>query len=176
LGHYQVAAPYQAYTAVEELQERRLFATGRREQSYLVGNDGVAYIELAPTTTSGEALVTLTFDGNRTQDIRAWLAPQARDWILVGLAEGTVGYNAVNGNVETLHAEGGDEDYYQDGHIAFYARGRIKGDFLLTLAYDSQNSATVDGDRLEQAINPDEYYLVYGDASEQRHDAASVRN
>jgi len=30
--------------------------------------------------------------------VRAWLKPELREWIMVGFAEGTVGYNTLKGN------------------------------------------------------------------------------
>ncbi|MFV1972325.1 MAG: hypothetical protein ACC648_01280, partial [Thiohalobacterales bacterium] len=99
----------------------------------------------------------------------------ARDWILVGLAEGTAGYNTVSGNQTTLDDSNTDENYYKDDRLAFYAKGRIKGEWLLTLAYDSENQAdeTDDENSLFQTINPNKYYTLYGDATEQYYDAPS---
>jgi hypothetical protein len=63
-----------------------------------VGEDGIAYLELEPTTRSGEAVVKLWLAGEE-QSLPVWLTSDRRDWILVGLAEGTVGYNTVGGSL-----------------------------------------------------------------------------
>jgi hypothetical protein len=55
---------------------------------------------------------------------------RARDWILVGIAEGTAAYNTISGNMETASAADREEGFDQDGRVAFFAKGRIKGDFL----------------------------------------------
>ena len=39
----------------------------------------------------------------------------------------------ITGNVEDL----GQAESYRNGRIALFAKGRIKGDYLLTMAYDS---------------------------------------
>ena len=57
--------------------------------------------------------------------------------------------------------------------MAFFAKGRIKGDFLLTMAYDSAREKEDARDRLHGTIEPDRYYLLYGDGTEQRFEAAS---
>ena len=57
--------------------------------------------------------------------------------------------------------------------MAFFAKGRIKGDFLLTMAYDSAREKKDARDRLKGTIEPDRYYLLYGDGTEQRFEAAS---
>ncbi len=64
-----------------------------------------------------------------------------------------------------------EDGFYDDGRLAFFAKGRIKGKWLLTLAYDS--SKDKDQERLFQTIDPDTYYTLYGDATRQAYDAAS---
>src|SRR6185295_2925005 len=101
------------------------------------------------------------------------LAPSARDWILVGIAEGTAAYQSISGNMETATAADREAGFQQDGRVAFFAKGRIKGDFLLTMAYDSARQKQDARDRLQQTIQPDQYYLLYGDGTEQRFEASS---
>ena len=64
------------------------------------------------------------------------------------------------------------DDIAADGRIAFYAKGRIKGSWLLTAAYDSAKRRR--DQRLTGAIDPNTYYTVYADRSERRYDAAST--
>ncbi len=77
------------------------------------------------------------------------------------------------------HGNGGragqEEDLYRDGRVAFYAKGMIKGEWLLTAAYDSTRPP--DGRKsLYQIVDPNKYYLLYGDGAEQLHDAASEKH
>ncbi|MFM6986957.1 MAG: hypothetical protein ACKOXQ_10085, partial [Hydrogenophaga sp.] len=53
---------------------------------------------------------------------------------------------------------------------AFYFTGAIKGEYLLSAAYDSDKT---DKDRLFRDIRPDEFYPVYGDGSVRGYDAQS---
>src|SRR5205085_347251 len=102
----------------------------------------------------------------------AWLDPGQRPWTIVGLAQGTVGYEKISGNLEAAGADG-DSDVVTEGRIALYAKGRIRGKWLMTLAYDSDKKEAET--RFGSAIDPDSYYTVYADRSERRFDAASVR-
>ncbi|MBA3896826.1 MAG: hypothetical protein H0X36_06765, partial [Sphingomonadaceae bacterium] len=138
------------------------------------GDDGVATIELEPTTASGTLTVTLPFrDGEvaRTQSIDTWLSPGNRPWTVVGFAAGTVGFNTLKGRLEGVGADG--EHWLTDGRVALYAKGRILGKWLLTMAYDSDKHE--DESRFGGVIDPQAYYTIYADRSERRYDAASVR-
>jgi hypothetical protein len=185
VGNFRLDPPYIAKQRLDALRDRPLTGQVLGKTSYTVGNQGIALIEIEPTTITGK--LTLFFDfeqatkyapnvlNRKTREVTAWLKPAVRDWILVGLAEGTAGDNNLSGNLETLEAGDGEDNYYQDGRLAFYAKGRVKGDMLLTLAYDSKNQS--DSERSDQSlfqtINPDKYYTLYGDAVEQRFDAPS---
>lgn len=175
-GEYEVAAPYQPWRDIDDRYTDKLFVGGNVRTGWTAGEDGIALIELAPTTDAGEALLTLQFHEKLTQDLRVWLEPAARDWVLVGLAEGSLGHNTVSGNAADFAAAGGAPDYYEDGRIAFYAKGMVKGEYLLTVAYDTSKDSQLGGANLEQQIDPNAYYLLYGDATEQRADAASISN
>lgn len=173
-GPVRLAAPYRTWEEVRREQERQLAGMDRYEPQYKVeGDDGIAYIELAPTTESGNALLEFNFqpdaDSLRHQEVRAWLAPQARDWVVVGFAEGTVGYNTLSGNMQPL--AGTEEGGYADGQVSLYAKGRVLGQWLLTMAYDSDKSR--ERQSLLGVIDPQQFYTLYGDGTEQRYDAAS---
>lgn len=171
-GEYTVQAPYRAYTA--EGSTDALTRTAPEKPRYTVGRDGIARLKLAPTTQSGRVTATLLL-ADRVHELQVWLEPELREWILVGLAQGTAGYNTVSGNMENLSAADSDQDYYQDGQIAFFAKGQIKGQWLLTAAYDSGRERDASGNELFQTIDPDSYYTLYGDAASQLYEAPSIR-
>ncbi len=125
---------------------------------------------------SGLYRVTLAYN-KATADAETYVGPNLRDWIIVGLAQGTVGYNAVTGNMESFGSSDGEakEDLYENGRLAFYAKGRVKGEWLITAAYDSAKNSPADRERLFQTIDPNQFYTLYGDATVQQYDAASVR-
>lgn len=180
LGDYSVQPPHHPYQAQKDGNEARqklsrqpLAGAPHESLRYTVGRDGMVRIRLQPTSQSGRAALKIPL-GDSVREIQAWLQPEVREWILVGLAEGTAGYNAVSGNMENLADAGQDEDYYQNGRLAFFAKGRIKGHWLLTAAYDSRRDRNDSEQRLFQTIDPDAFYTLYGDAGRQQYDAASI--
>lgn len=135
-----------------------------------VGPDGIARIRLEPTLQTGTAIVTVTLDDGRTIDVSMYLQPEKRDWIIVGLAEGMVGLDNLRGEGIDLSDDG---ETFTDGRVAFFAKGLIKGDWLMTLAVDSdKRRGDRDGDLFEQ-IDPNAYYTLYGDRTYQDHEAQS---
>lgn len=175
VGAFSVDAPYRSWWAVQHERENELVHIGNRQPLFTVGDGGIAYIELEPTTQSGMANVRLQLENQREQDINVWLKPQPRDWIMVGFGEGTVGYNTLSKNAEAANRAGQDEGYYDEGRVAFFAKGQIKGEYLLTLAYDSAKDRQVERLGFRTEINPNEYYTLYADNTEQRFEAPSQR-
>ncbi len=173
VGAYRISPPYRAWWEVESERDNQMLSIGSREPVYRVDPDGVARIELEPTTQTGEVVLNMNYPERRSEQLRAWLAPAVRDWILVGFAEGTAGYSTLTDNMSSARDAGFEEDFYTDGRVAFYAKGRVRGDFLLTLAYDSDRDDEEARRRLHGTIDPDRFYTLYGDATEQQFDAAS---
>jgi len=175
MGTFRIDSPYRSWWEVEDERKNDIVAIGNREPRYRVEEEGIALIELAPTTHSGEATIHLQFENNRQQDMRIWLNAEPRDWILVGFAEGTVGYNTLRDNQTAALSAGNKDGYYDDGRVAFFAKGSVKGKFLLTLAYDSARDRDESRNQFETIIDPNANYPLYADKSEQRFEAASQR-
>ncbi|HET7396410.1 MAG TPA: OmpA family protein [Gammaproteobacteria bacterium] len=174
IGRYTVAAPYEPYQSQEDLQKNQLLAIGPREPVYTVREDGLAYIELAPTTTSGQVAIQLPLQSDTQQKLSVWLKPGNRDWVLVGIANGTTAFNGISGHIQTISGDDPNQDIYQDGRVAFYAKGMVKGEYLITAAYDSAKAAGVSTNGLQQSVDPNQYFMLYGDASAQGYDASSA--
>ncbi|NKQ41459.1 MAG: DUF11 domain-containing protein [Sulfurovum sp.] len=139
---------------------------------YTIDSEGVAYIKLKPTAIAGETQLRFKID-DKEELLSVYLKPHLREWILVGFAEGTVGYNKLNGNMQSLTAKGAKDKWYKKGRVAFFAKGRIKGDWLLTMAYDTGRKK---GDRkLFDTIDKDAYYTLYQDATSQGSEAPSTK-
>lgn len=175
LGAYAVEAPYRSWWEVESLDDNKLVAVGTREPTFSVDDDGLARLTLAPTTQAGTAVIRLRFNERQQQEIRVWLEPQARDWILVGIAEGTAAYNRISDSMQSAADAGLEEGYADSDRVAFFAKGAIKGEYLLTAAYDSARDRELSKDRLLGVVEPDRFYTLYGDATEQRFEAATSR-
>jgi uncharacterized repeat protein (TIGR01451 family) len=174
-GSYRVQAPYRSWWEIESQNENKLVAVGAREPTFSVDADGLARLELEPTTQAGTAIVKLRFSERRQQEIRVWLEPMARDWILVGLTESTAAYRTISDNMQSAADAGLEEGYSSDGRVAFFAKGAIKGEYLLTAAYDSARDHEETKDSLLGVVEPDRFYTLYGDATEQRFEAATSR-
>jgi outer membrane protein OmpA-like peptidoglycan-associated protein len=172
LGAYAVDPPYRTAWEVATLHDNPLLVSSKREPTFAVGDDGIVRIALEPTVQTGTVVVRLTFNERQQQEIRAWLAPEQRDWILVGIAEGTAAYTKLSAALQPPDVEDG---YTSDGRVAFFAKGRVKGSTLLTVAYDSARDRAEAERRLFGTIEPDRYYTLYGDNVEQRFEAASTR-
>jgi uncharacterized repeat protein (TIGR01451 family) len=184
-GPFTIGPPYVPQQMVDLQQTRQLAGLDRFQPTYRVeGDDGIAYVELQPTTESGEVVLDFTFSSDhelernvRRQQLRAWLDAEQRNWVLVGFAEGSLGYETLSGNMQGLDGSGHDEDgLVTDGKTSFYTKGRVLGKWLLTLAYhsdDREQEPLRDRESLQRVIDPDEFYTIYGDGSEQRYDAAT---
>ncbi len=175
VGRFRVNDPYRSAWDEQNDRKNALVEIGDRSASYRVAAGGIARIELAPTTQTGEVTVVLPFQNYREQEVRAWLTPAQRDWILVGFAEGTAAYNTLADNVAAAVSAGQDDGYFDEGRVAFFAKGSIKGEYLLTLAFDSARDYGKNRNRFDTAVDPNAYYSLYADVSEQRFEAASQR-
>ena len=169
----EVEAPYRAVSSKKRFEERPLTETYAAQVRAVVGENGIAKVVLEPTMRTGavklHVKLTKSALGSSEKTIEAWLSPGDREWILVGLAEGSVGLDTVRDKMEG----GGGDDFSIDGRVALYATGTIKGEWLLTISLDTDRRR---GDRDMQVfrqIDPNAYYTLYGDTTSQDNDAES---
>ena len=172
-GQFTLESPYESAAAVAARQDRAVTGFGNTAASWVVdGDDGVALIELAPTMISGALRLRFDFsdgEAQRSEELEAWIVPGDQPWTLIGLAEGSVGARSVADAME--HTGDFDSDLGEDARIAFYAKGRVLGKYLLTLAYDSAKQEA--DQRVLGTIDPQAYYTVFADTSERLFDAPS---
>jgi hypothetical protein len=111
--------------------------------------------------------------------------PDLRDMVAVGLIEGRfrsdkfdpkaiVPVRENDGFEEELKGfskdfNGGRSNF--GARAAMYLKGKVKGDYLLTVAYDSDKDTRK---QLFESIDPNAFYPVYGDASLKTQDAQST--
>lgn len=175
-GNFTLNAPFESAAQIDQQQIRQLSGIGEASARWVIaGDQGLARIELAPTMVSGQLRIAFDFANEnirRRQDIEAWVVPGEIEWTIVGLGEASLGARSIADNME----RSGDfaSDLGDNARVALYAKGRVLGKYLLTLAYDSARQR---GDQpLLGAIDPAAYYTVFADTSQRRFDAATREN
>jgi outer membrane protein OmpA-like peptidoglycan-associated protein len=110
------------------------------------------------------------------------LTVAADDYFFVGLADFTAGAGSSSGPINLVTGESADQTRHDfvNGQLAFYYKGLVKGEWLLTAAADTRdepvrnlfsNFASKDPQDLLRRIDPNRYYPVYGDDSTTVQDA-----
>lgn len=132
---------------------------------------GAHTVEIALKDRKGEGM---TFRRN--------LLVASQDWFYVALADLTVGRDRTIGpaQIVTNDLTHYKNETWADGRGAFYLKGKIKGEYLLTASADTReqplrdlfhNFQNKDPNYLLRRIDPDKYYPVYGDDSTTVDDA-----
>jgi len=107
------------------------------------------------------------------------------DSFFVGLADFTAGARATSGPIDLVSGDTPDQTRrdFVNGHLAFYYKGMVQGQWLLTAAADTQdqaardlfsNFARKDPEDLLRRIDPTRYYPVYGDDGTTVQDAPTA--
>lgn len=172
-GNFVLSAPFESASQIDLQQIRQLSGIGEASARWVIeGDDGLARIELAPTMVSGQLRIDFDFSNEnirRRQEIEAWIVPGDIEWTIVGLGEATVGARTIADNME--RGDNFASDLGRNARVALYAKGRVLGKYLTTLAYDSAKQR--DDQPLLGALDPTAYYTVFGDNSQRRFDAAT---
>lgn len=172
-GDFQLSAPYESAEALQNRQSVSITGSGQQSPRWFVkGDDGIAYVELAPTMVSGKLRMDFQFtDGQqrRRQDIETWIAPGKQEWTVVGLAEAGVGSRDIADTMQRTRPF--DSDLGDNARIALYLKGQIADGLLVTGAYDSAKQR--DEQRTLGGVDARAYYTVFADSSDRRDDAAS---
>jgi len=164
VGKFSVEKPYLSQERLDVLEKNPL-ALGVEDDKYSVSKDGIAYIPLQATSRSGEVKLHFPFQ-NSNEYTKTWITAKARDWFIVGFAEGSVGYETLK---EALKKSQSDEVVTQK-KVSFFAKGKVTGDALLTIAYDSGKRS--DLGILEES-DLEAQYTIYADSTLQKNEAAS---
>ena len=144
---------------------------------------GAAAFRLLPPGEPGDARLRVTA-ASFVKEARLALLPELRPMIGVGIVEGVLDLTkrgsvplgampagaAFEAELSGLSDEGSDRRASARG--AFFFKGAVKGEYLLTAAFDSDKTRK---DRLFRDIRPDEFYPVYGDSSVKGFDAQSTQ-
>lgn len=99
--------------------------------------------------------------------------PELRDMLAVGIVEGIISFDrnivhparpedGFEERINSWSRSSGDGKRHAALRTAFFLKGKVRGDSLLTIAYDSDKP---NRDRLFRDLDPERWYPVYGDAS-----------
>ncbi|MCE2915297.1 MAG: hypothetical protein LW768_07040 [Rubrivivax sp.] len=145
-------------------------------------DNGLARFTLLAPAEAQDVRVRITA-GDQEASGAISFVPDLRPMIAAGLIEGIVSFrNKVGlqpvrrGDAFERELESWSRDFSNGrgtvaARAAFYLKGTIRGDLLLTAAYDSDRDTRA---RLLRDVRPDELYPVYGDASLRSFDARST--
>ncbi len=143
--------------------------------------NGVAQFKLLSPAEAQDVRVRVTA-GDQEASGAISFVPEMREMIAAGLVEGIVNFrkktlidpvrrgDAFEQEIEAWSRQFANGKANVAARTAFYFKGTIRGDLLLTAAYDSDKSTR---SRLLSDIRPDEFYPVYGDSSLRSFDARS---
>ena len=148
-----------------------LNATQTGTQVFIEG--GQASFELVAPFVPGQAAVRVSA-GIIETSAQISFVPYLRPVLAAGLFEGQFGFKAKGASqlpigafereLQSITGNGG-------ARAAGYVKGRIQGQYLLSMRFDSQSD---EDNRLFRDIQPDEFYPVYGDSSIKGFDAQST--
>ncbi|HEY4370851.1 MAG TPA: hypothetical protein VGN52_02855 [Burkholderiales bacterium] len=157
-----------------------------RNELRLSVKGGEAVLYLITTHEPGDAQI-IAQSGNVVVRGKMSMLPDKRPMIAVGVVEGAFNLRSIDASklaqsrtndafeleLQNIHPFGtGDGKSELGARSAFFLKGMVKGDYLLTLAYDSEKQA---GTMLMRDINPDQFYPIYGDSSVKGFDAQSTQ-
>ncbi|MDJ0919748.1 MAG: hypothetical protein QNI84_01360 [Henriciella sp.] len=163
----QVAAPYRLAQAAEREFEQPVATAFSAVSGSRVGAGGIALVELEPTLQAGRVQLQVKLHDGSLEEVDVWLKPEKRDWVLVGLAEAEGFLSNSNRS-----GERDERELMSDGRLAFFAKGVVRGDWLLTVAVDTAKRRGASDETLFDDIDPNAYYTLYGDRTVQFDDAA----
>ncbi len=176
-AHNQAGEPVQAGSVAVQVSDGVLLdAEGRAKrepiQLQLQGGDGV-FTLIAPTQAGTVTVVVKS--GATLATGRLDFAAEPRDMIAVGtldqifsqrhLQSGSIAPVNANDSFDrelTSWSRSLGSDVGFDGRLAFFLKGKISGEAVLTAAYDSDKDTRL---KLAQVVDPNALYPVYGDSS-----------
>jgi hypothetical protein len=166
----------------DELGPRRADADRALRGVQLKVESGLARFTLLAPAEAQDVRVRITAGAEEAAGTISFV-PDLRPMVAAGLIEGIVSFrNKVGlqpvrrGDAFEREIQSWSRDFSNGrgtaaGRAAFYLKGTIRGDLLLTAAYDSDRDTRA---RLLRDVRPDELYPVYGDSSLRSFDARST--
>jgi uncharacterized repeat protein (TIGR01451 family) len=150
-------------------------------QVFMEGGESV--FRLMPPTEPIDGKIVVS-SGTLSSDVKLAFIPELRPLLAIGVVDQTLSFRRFSGagassaSFSTLENElsrlevassSGSTDY--TAHVGTFIKGRVWGNTLMTLSYDSDKRS---GEPMFRDARPDDFYLVYGDSSTRGYDAQSV--
>lgn len=143
---------------------------------------GVARFNLLAPVAPQDVQLRVTVGAQEASGAVSFL-PDMREMVAAGLVEGVINIAGTGSVLQPARVNDGFDreirhfsQVFDDGkgsvgaRSAFFLKGVVKGEYLLTAAYDSDKETRL---RLATDIQPDAFYPVYGDASLKGEEAKS---
>lgn len=145
---------------------------------------GEAAFALTAPVQPGLSIVRVA-SGKVKGEARLHFMPELRSMIAAGVIEGAINLRKLDPRSlvparrqdgfeqELAHLSRSSDDGRREAgaRAAFFLKGKVRGEYLLTAAYDSDKDTR---ERLFRDIQPDEFYPVYGDSAVRGYDAQST--
>lgn len=148
---------------------------------------GEACLNIVAPSTPGESLVRVSSGAVKVEGKIDFL-PDLRSMLVVGVVEGALSLTKFKKDAltptivttdfeeelrnfgKTTESDDGNTRKTAAGKVALFVKGKVKGEYLLTAAYDSDKIVQ---QKMFRDIDPNTYYPIYGDASIKNFDAQS---
>jgi uncharacterized repeat protein (TIGR01451 family) len=158
-----------------EIQEKD--ADQANEGHQIMCHDGIAHFTIIAPRETGSAKINVQInDLNKSLDV--YFIPHLRPMFVVGVGEIVLGHGNSSGDLSYLkHRSSFGDGTYLNGRGAFFLKGNIYRDILLTAAYDSDKKRTDELFReSDTRVDTEEKYPIYGDESKVGYEALSREN
>ncbi|OED42422.1 hypothetical protein AB833_07235 [Chromatiales bacterium (ex Bugula neritina AB1)] len=134
-------------------------------------NNGERIINFVSSDRTGEVLLRAS-TGEFSDEITVHQVSESRKLIAVGLLEAGASLSLTDfGKISPTQDLGGlDGNFRFNTRAAIFAKGRVKGNYNMTLSYDSEKDSNQD---LLRDINQSVHYPLHGDASVRGYEAQS---
>jgi uncharacterized repeat protein (TIGR01451 family) len=138
--------------------------------------DGVAQFKLLPPDSAQSGILAFRVNDISLKE-KVLATTYLRDMFAVGVVDGMFNF-ADRGLSDNIVTTGLEEAFSnlsmgnnQSGRVTLFLKGKIKGKYLLTFAYDTNKGSK---DKLFADIEPEEFYPIYGDSSINGFEAQST--
>ncbi len=168
-GTYEISKPYISLDKSKLFEDNPIMREGAKNR-FVISDDGVAYIQLMPTTMTGEVKLHFEFQEENNY-ITTWLKPKKQKWFIVGFAEGSVGYQEIKKHLK----KGSSKEMVKDGSISLFAKGTIGKDTLLTIAYQSNKKRKKRKSFEDEGEQNSRVFTIYSDSAIDQNEAPTSK-